>query len=71
MLERTPLHRTGMGFEPPQFQRLGPVHVGDATGPSIAQELIPLVVEGKSGDSVSGPAAESFREREGLRSGGF
>jgi hypothetical protein len=70
-LECAPPHGPGMGFEPPQFQCLGPVDVGEAMRSGVAQEFVPLVVEGKSRHSVGGPAAESFRKWQGLWRGRF
>jgi hypothetical protein len=60
-----------MGFEPPPFQRFGPVDVRQAMRSGVAQEFVPLVLQREALDSVSGPAVELVGKQQGLRGGGF
>jgi hypothetical protein len=70
-LQFTPPHGTGMGFEPPEFQRFRPVDVGKAVRTGIAQKLVPLGLQEEPRYGVGSPPVKIASEREGPRGRGF
>jgi hypothetical protein len=57
-LKLAPPHSTSMCVEPPPFQRFSPVNIGEAVGSGVAQEFVPLVLQGESGHGIGSPATE-------------